>query len=326
MASPTIEATATSSETTAVTSHTVALPTGIVAGSGLRVTFAYTEGLPQTITWPAGWTPVTSFKHERTTVVGFDSAYRQADGGEGASITVTTSSLTKSAHIAKRYAGHESFATRAPEAGVGANNLSTDPNPPSITPTGGSKDYLFEAEAVTDGEDFTWTAPTSYTDQLTTNTGIGGASSTNCSVASARRALTAASEDPGVYTHVSAHWCAQTVAIHPAAGGTLFQRSFAGSVTPAGTLARKTKTTKTGSITAAGALTRKTRKTLTASITPTGALTKKISKTFLGSITPTGILTTLKIAAAVMRRLEGALGIGRQDGTATVNRQEGKLE
>ena len=219
MASPTVEATATSSVTSAGTSHTVSLPTGIVSGSGLRVTFAWTAGIPQTITWPAGWTPITGYKHERSAAnqVGIDSAYRQADGTEGASITVTTSASTKSAHIAKRYAGHESFATRTPEAGTGIDGGTSNPDPPAITPTGGSKDYLFEADAVCDEEDFTWTAPTNYTNQLVANTGVVGTPVTNCSVASARRALTASSEDPGTFTHVLTGWVAQTVAIHPPA-------------------------------------------------------------------------------------------------------------
>lgn len=216
MASPAVAATNISSIDTAGTSHTVSLPASISAGDLLIVIFGWTAALPQTITWPAGWTPITGFKTENSTVVGFDAAYRQADGGEGASISVTTSGSTKTAHNTYRITGHIDPATQAPEAATGATGASNQPGPPSITPTGGSKDYLFLAVGCSDGESTFTVAPTNYTDMIQDNTGLTGAGSTNCFTGSARRQLTASTEDPAGFTiGASLSWVAQTIAVHP---------------------------------------------------------------------------------------------------------------
>ena len=81
---PTVAATNTSSSAPA-TSHTVSLPTGIVSGDLLIVTFA-SNANAITHSWPAGWTEL--YDQTSGTMSG-SAAYRRADGTEGGTITVT---------------------------------------------------------------------------------------------------------------------------------------------------------------------------------------------------------------------------------------------
>lgn len=215
MAAPAVAATNTSAVTTAATAHTVNLPASISAGDLLILPFGWTENLPQTITWPAGYTAITGAKVEQSTVVGIDAAYRWADGTEGATISVTTSGLTKSTHNSYRITGSENPATQAPNVAATSGTSAGAPNPPSLSPTGGSKDYLWLAVVNADGETDITAAPTNYTNLITASTGITGATSINCRMGSGRRTLTAASEDPGNFSNTSTNWTTLTIALHP---------------------------------------------------------------------------------------------------------------
>lgn len=209
---PTVLATNTSGEFAAnVTSHTVSLPSGIVSGNLLIVCFAVDAG--PTITWPGGWTEF--FIGDASAAVTLALAYRQADGGEGASITVTTDVSERSAHTSYRIVGHEDPATQSPEASVAATGSNTFPNPGSLTPTGGAKDYLWLAIHGHDDDSSTTVFPTNYTDGLSIE---GGGTTDGCGIASAERQLAVASEDPDPFT-ISAvdRWVAATVAVHPPA-------------------------------------------------------------------------------------------------------------
>lgn len=216
MTFPAVAATATSADTAAVTSHTVSLPASIAAGDLLIIPFGWTSLLPQTITWPTGYTAITGAFVEQSTVVGVDAAYRWADGTEGATISVTTNGATKSTHNSYRITGAENPATQAPEAANLTGTSATAPDGPPLTPTGGSKDYLWLVGCNADGETDISAAPTNYTDLLTASTGITGATSINCRMGSARRELAASSENPGQFNLTSTNWTAITIAIHPA--------------------------------------------------------------------------------------------------------------
>jgi len=137
----------------------------------------------------------------------------EADGGEGGSITVTTTNTVKSAHLSYRITGHELPSTQAPEASTGWNSESdANPDPDSLTPTGGAKDYLwFAISAADDGRNYTG-YPSSYANgEYVKSSGPG-----SCSIASARRNLNASSENPGVFTIEAADQVvAGTIAIHP---------------------------------------------------------------------------------------------------------------
>mgnify|MGYP001578964609 CR=1 FL=1 len=218
MAFPIVES-SVSSDTGTVdgSSHTVSLPSGIVSGDLLVAMFSTDSVFPGgvTVTWPAGWTEFAA-QDANDNLEQLHVAYRLADGTEGASITVTTSSNQMSCAVVYRISGALVPATQPPEA-ASISGTSTNPDPPNLTPTGGAKDYLWIAVAGTDNsasvnafEGY----PASYASNQHTdfNNSTGGAT-----IAAATQNLNAASENPGTFTQGSEQWAAMTIAIHPVA-------------------------------------------------------------------------------------------------------------
>ncbi len=201
---PVVQAINTSSEPINTANHTVNLPSSISSGDLLIVFFSCDAN--ETVTWPGGWTSIFHQTNSNT----LDIGYKIADGAEGAAVTVLTGTNEKSAHLSYRITGHDS--AQAPQASTGATSTSTSPNPDSLTPTGGAKDYLWIAvEGNDDGRDSPSVYPSSYTNGQTSAQGSRG----GANVAVARRELNAASEDPGAFTIPSEEWVACTVAVHP---------------------------------------------------------------------------------------------------------------
>lgn len=213
MTFPTIADTNTSFEITNVTSHTVNLPPNISSGDLLLVFFCV-DGNPS-ITFPnegTDWISILDLNN-----AGFNRckiAYRKADGGEGASIEVATDGAQMSSHVSYRITGHADPSTQAPEASTGATGSSNSPNPDSLDPTGGAKDFLWIAVAgYNDGRTTVTGYPTNYTlsnlngranDAEGVGTGVGGYNN-NTTI-----------EDPGTFTlSASERWVACTVAVHP---------------------------------------------------------------------------------------------------------------
>lgn len=219
MASPAVGSRNGNGLTTAGTTFTTS-SIGSVVGQlyiiFLRITGAAT-GISVNATGGTGafteFTPANNDASDDTTTCW----YRMYTGGEAATITATWTGSNKAACTYYAITGAETPGTQPPEAvaqvGTGAN---ADPDP--ITPTGGSKDYLFLVFLAMDGETQTISqAPTNYVNLIAFNSGTGGSAATNCRVGSAERALTAASDDPGAFTSDApgAGWTAFTVAVHP---------------------------------------------------------------------------------------------------------------
>jgi hypothetical protein len=210
---PTVQSRASSTVTSDSTSHTVSLPSGIMSGDLLISAFC-SDGNP-TITWPAAWTEFATGTAP-SNAAKLSIAYHKSDGLEGASITVTTSASEQSSHVTLRIAGAKDPAIRAPEASTAASGSTTQPDASTVTPTGGSKNYLWLAVAGVDvGNVFTLGGlPSGYANSTKASTGT--AAGTN--VVSCEKTSRAASEDPGVYTLVSSGgWAAFAVAVHPGA-------------------------------------------------------------------------------------------------------------
>lgn len=200
--------------TTATTTPVLTLPGSIASGDLLFA--VYRAAGAGAISWPAGWTELienTSDGSDDVTAM----AYRWADGTEGSTITLGSGSV-KGAGIVYRITGAMNPATQPPELSAVAANSTNTPDPSTVTPTGGSKDYLFLWVAAYEGEQGTpGSPPTNYTSVLTASSGTAGAVATNCRVTTAYRQLTAASENPGsIALSAADDWTAWTVAIHPA--------------------------------------------------------------------------------------------------------------
>lgn len=218
--SPSIVNTATTNVTTSAADAVVNLPGSIVAGNTLLVLLR--SGGGGTNTWPAGWTELFDDTSDASNDV-ITAAWRKADGTEGATITVTNATAGKDAAIAWQISGAADPTVTAPEFSTLATGTSANPDPGSITPTGGSADYLFLATGGWEGIQTSppGTFPTNYSlNQVGADTGTGGTATSNCRVAGAGRQLTASTEDPGTYTiSASDDWTAITFAISPAPPG-----------------------------------------------------------------------------------------------------------
>ena len=216
MVFPTIVGTpAESSTNTAGTSHVVDLPANIHSGELILIILdkGSTAGTFNSL---AGWTELL----DENLGNGIAIWVRDADGSEGATVTFTHTTSTRSARIAYRIAGAQSAAARAPELSTVATGSSGAPEATTCTPTGGAKDYLWISFFGCGGEeadDDTWcnTAPTNYGNLLQKACGVAG---TNLGgiIAAATRSLNAASEDAGAFSQDGAlAWRAYTIAIHP---------------------------------------------------------------------------------------------------------------
>lgn len=216
-ANPVVETTNETAVSTAGTSHVVNLPASIAAGDLLLLVLGK-GSTAATINAHADWTELL----DENAATGFYIAYRWATGSEGATTTLTSSANTRSATIAYRISGAENPATQPPEIGTTATGSSTTPDPPSVTPTGGAKDYLWLAALTRGGEeadDDTWVsaAPSGFTGLLQKACGTVGTNLAGM-VATAQRAENAASKDPATFTIATGAWRAQTIAVHPPSG------------------------------------------------------------------------------------------------------------
>lgn len=209
MAFPTVEATNNSAEGTAGTSHTVSLPADIQADETLLVFFATDR--KAVVTFPEGWTKLFEYNYGFYTTLAI--AWRKADGEEGASITVTTDNVEESAHISYRISGATDPTSTPPEVSAEAHAISDSPDPASLTPTSGSKEYLWIAIESNNEDTLVTVYPTNYTNGETYYSAIGVGA---CAIGVARRELETDSENPGVFTLASSEgWIACTVAVHP---------------------------------------------------------------------------------------------------------------
>jgi hypothetical protein len=208
---PVVAATNTSSTSPVNTNHVVNLPAGLTSGNLLMILFATRQST--TVNTPAGWTQL--FNDQFGAGEGKLAVFHKvSNGGEGASVTITTTGTVTSAHTSHRIVG-----VGTPVAGTTVTGSSANPNPPLLTPVAGSNMYLWFAVSggrdTTGGADFTATGyPSGYSGGLEKgdNTGFGAG------VASAYKLATAASEDPGTFTlSTTSAWGANTIAIPPSA-------------------------------------------------------------------------------------------------------------
>jgi len=215
MAFPQVESSATTFGVLDVSSN-VNYPATVSAGALLVCVMRC--GVDGVIGWPAGWNELVE-----STVDASDDymaiAWREAVGNEDGTTFAVTHGNGKSCYIVYSITGAEDPDTQPPELSTVAFGISTTPDPSSLTPTGGAKDYLW---LWLGGWQGTQTSPptgnpTNYNNPLGADTLAGSTIMSNCRVAAARRELNAASEDPGSWTiSVSDNWMVWVMAVHPA--------------------------------------------------------------------------------------------------------------
>jgi len=201
--------TASSAETTNVSSHDLTLPAGLTSGDLLVGVFVCDAA--EGVTWAESMVSITHVTNGMT----LDIAYKIATGSESGTGLVTTTSNENSSHVMYRINGDDT-ASNVPESSTGATGSSTTPDPDSITPGGGADDYLWIACAGhNDGRSNITTEPSGYSSVIAINS--GGAQ--GCGIGVAHLLGSAdTSEDPGTFTlDTTELWGAATIAIYPAA-------------------------------------------------------------------------------------------------------------
>lgn len=212
---------------TATTTPAINLPSGIEAGETLLILVRNAAG--GTITFPSeGTTWIQLFEDSSdgsndTTAL----AWKKADGTEGATVSLTFGTSGKFAALAFRIKNAADPTVRPPEFSTLTTGSGVGADAGTVTPTGGTKKYLFILMIGAEGEN---AAPpggvpvgASATDMIYSATwgassGTGGAVATNCEVVATYREAEAASENPGNWNALSSaadDWTATCVAIHP---------------------------------------------------------------------------------------------------------------
>lgn len=170
------------------------------------------------IGWPSGWNELVEDSSDGSDDVSA-IAWKAADGSEGGTTFSVTHGTGKSAYIVYSITGAENPATQPPQISTVAVGTSTTPNPTLLTPTGGTKDYLWLWLGCWEGEQTSPPAgnPTDYSATLGASSGTAGAVTTNVRCASAQHTSTDSSEDAGSWTiSASDDWTAWVMAVHPA--------------------------------------------------------------------------------------------------------------
>ena len=204
---PTVQATSTA--TSASSPLVVTLPAGSASGDLIVILL---QARTNTTTWSqtagtTGWTELYDANGQ--------AFYYKQIGAAEANPSFDLSASERCGASAIRITGHENPATQAPEASAGATGTSTAPDPDSLTPTGGPKDFLWIAVEGNTGASSVTAAPANYGNLSAFDSGGGP---NGASGATADRQLNAASEDPGAFTMgTSRTWYARTIAIHPSA-------------------------------------------------------------------------------------------------------------
>lgn len=210
---------ATSENDTSDTSHTVDLPGG-VAADDLLIMFFGILGDAISVTWPSGWTEVHVEDNQTGSSPTLAVAYKVSAGSEPASETVTIDLSSRMAAVVYRLDG---AAAAAPDAAGSQGQNTQNPDSPSLSPAGGSDDYMWiSSYAASYGNDAIPTAsPTNYSGSISAANPSN--TSTRVATAVAYRALTAATEDPGQWTHAEptsgSDYAAVTLAVAPEGAG-----------------------------------------------------------------------------------------------------------
>jgi len=177
-------------------------------------------------TWPAtpAFTQVANFPitaDSGSAQAVLDSRYRIWQSGDSTTVSITHANESTAWEVVRIAAGTFDAGT-APAAATTAPGASTDPNPPNLDPAGwATEKTLWLAVAGNDGNVGITAGPSGYfyfrNDRVEAATGAG--------IAIAWKESEAASEDPGVFTMNSEQWGSGTIAIRPAAGGTVYDET-----------------------------------------------------------------------------------------------------
>lgn len=203
-----------SAETSATQNHEVLLPPTIESGDTILVFFVNDDN--EVTNFPGGWTEIYNEdvgSAGPTMVV----AWKEAVGDEdGTSITVTTGSTEHSVHVAWAIQDADDPDNNPPEVSLESAGNDAYPDALSLSPSGGSKPYLWiSVSGNDDGRSLVTTYPSNMNDNNEVHTshfsnfGVAIGLATNSSLGSAFNPANFVLEDVEL-------WEACTVGVYPA--------------------------------------------------------------------------------------------------------------
>lgn len=202
MAFPGRRSSATTESGTATT-HAINMPATISAGDILLMVLSL-DGNP-TVTTPSGWTLLTQGAEGNLKGVAFYKSATGSEDGSTVNVTVSPAEAVAAVVVSMSDAG-------VPETTTPNTGNSEEPDPPSLTPAGGTKDYTWLAVCCADSNNDP-TEPSSYTL-------VAEASANGVGIQMVYRELNASSTDPGVFAYNDPEpWVAMTIAFSTGSAG-----------------------------------------------------------------------------------------------------------
>jgi hypothetical protein len=230
LAAPVVASVTETAFGTDTTDHYVNMPAMVNAGDLLIVLF--TNDGSATVTTPGGWPQLAS--NTNGAVVRLSIYYKIAAGTEGGT-TVNFVTFAAEQAASQVYRITDWHGTTPPEISTAATGISTAPNPSSLNPAGwdvAGTLWLAVAGQNRGDQSGTTAYPAHYTDGIST---LSSNDTMSCRTLSARRVLTAASENPGAFTiPVSEEWVAFTIAVRPTPHDLTTSSTTGGNVTTPG--------------------------------------------------------------------------------------------
>jgi len=190
--------------------HDVSMPASVNAGDLLLMLFA-ADGNPS-VTTPSGWTLLRALNLGTANIRVYGKVASGSEGGT--TVNVQTSVNETAAAQVYRVTNWFGALAGVEVTDPGSTGTDANPDPPSLTPSWATDRGLWLAVAFTD------TAPTvsSYPVPYASGTRTASGGVNPCMVASVRRTLYAAPENPGTYTlSASVDWGALTIGTRPPA-------------------------------------------------------------------------------------------------------------
>ncbi|MGY3406093.1 hypothetical protein ACVWZV_002206 [Bradyrhizobium sp. GM5.1] len=191
-----------------VTSHAITMPSGIIPGDLLIITFSV-DGIPTCSISDTSWTKLGQTSDGTNAVTQAIFWKISTTGSDTA--TVTTSASEQSTHVVLRIAGGGT------PTGTATSGNSTNSDPPSHSISVAlDQQYLWVATRGGDAQVVATVAPSSYSNLQTSAAAGASGASTN----TAERLITAAtSENPGTFTSATEQWVAYTIGVPPRTTG-----------------------------------------------------------------------------------------------------------
>lgn len=227
MAFPVVEGTTSGTRTNDTGDTTITIPASVSAGELLLTIISQAEHTTE-IKDPSSGDQWTRFFHvSEGSTFGDDSRlaafWKLADGDEGGT-TRTFDSFAQTCWACYRISGATDPTSQPPEVSGKVTDITVSPNPPSFTPSGGPKDFLWiPITGSTRNPETATSAPADYGSLVTKTTGAQTDNSEECNLATAHQTARLSTEDPGHFSYANTHrWIAATIAVHPAqdsAGG-----------------------------------------------------------------------------------------------------------